>query len=342
MLNRRVMITRRGGPEVLRVVTGEPPQPGEGQVLVRVEAAGVAFADVMMREGIYPGAPPFPFSPGYDIVGRVEGLGPGVEGVAEGSRVAALTVRGGYADYVCLDAEDLAPVPEGLDPAEAVSLVLNYLTAWQMLHRVARVETGDSVLVQGAAGGVGTALLQLGGLAGLRMFGTASRGKLALVESLGAVGIDYRSEDFTARVRAVLGGDRLDAAFDPLGGRSWRRSFRLLGFGGILIGYGFYGGMRDGRRSPVGALKALVRDPHFSILPLIGGGRRIAGYNVTSLKKRRPGWHREDLGVLFELLQARKIAPVIAERLPLERAARAHELLGARAVSGKIVLLTGA
>jgi len=174
------------------------------------------------------------------------------------------------------------------------------------------------------------------------MFGTASRGKLALVESLGAVAIDYASEDFTSRVRASLGGDRLDAAFDPLGGRSWRRSYGLLGYGGILVGYGFYGGMRDGRRSLSASLGAFLRDPRFSILPLIGGSRRVAGYSVTSLKKRRTGWYREDLGVLFGLLQARKIAPVIAERLPLEQASRAHELLGARAVSGKIVLLTGA
>lgn len=341
MKNRKVVITRRGGPETLRVVREDLPVPGTGRVRVRIEAAGVAFADLMMREGIYPGSPPFPFAPGYDIVGRVDSLGVGVDSVRVGQRVAALTVFGGYADYFCLPADDLVTVPEGLDSATAVCLVLNYLTAWQMLHRTARIERGDTILVHGAAGGVGTALLELGRLHDARCIGTSSAGKHDIVRNLGGEPIDYRGEDFVARVRDLCGGSRVDAVFDPIGGGHWRRSYSTLGFGGILVGYGFYGGTSGGRRSLVGSLVSFIRNPGFSVLDMVGSSRRVAGYSVSSLKRRRQDWYREDLATLLDLCDERKLSPLIAERLPLEQASRAHELLGGRAVCGKIVLVTG-
>ena len=175
MKNRRIIISRKGGPEVLKLIEEEAPSPAGGEVRVRVQAAGVAFADIMMREGLYPGAPPVPFTPGYDIVGLVDEPGAGVKSLSPGKRVAALTKVGGYADYLCLPEKDLVEMPIGLDPAEAVCLVLNYMTAWQMLHRVAHVREGEKILIHGAAGGVGTALLQLGVLSGLELYGTASK-----------------------------------------------------------------------------------------------------------------------------------------------------------------------
>ena len=190
MRQRQVLLTGVGGPEVLEVVERDAPEPGRGEVRVRVLAAGVAFADVLMRHGKYPGAPKIPFTPGYDLVGEVEKLGEGVGGVTVGQRVAALTQVGSYAQRVVVAAEELVPVPDGVDPAEAVALVLNYVTAYQMLHRVAEVRPGERILVHGAAGGVGTALLDLGRLGGLEAYGTASAAKHDAVRRFRATPID--------------------------------------------------------------------------------------------------------------------------------------------------------
>jgi NADPH:quinone reductase-like Zn-dependent oxidoreductase len=191
MQNRRVVITALGGPEVLQVVNDEVPNPAPGEVRVRIAVSGVAFADVLMRYGLYSPVPALPYSPGYDIVGDIESVGSGVTQWAAGDAVAAITRVGGYSQFINLPEGELFRVPPGLDPAEAVSLVLNYVTAYQLIHRIARLKGGDSVLIHGAGGGVGTAALQLGRIAGLKMFGTASRSKHAQVESLGGIPIDY-------------------------------------------------------------------------------------------------------------------------------------------------------
>ena len=186
MKQKQVLLTKKGGPEVLEIVEREAPEPGPGEARVKVLATGVSFADVMMRYGLYPGVPNFPFTPGYDLVGEVEDLGPNVSRVAVGQRVAALTQIGAYAQYVSLPAGELVRVPAGLDTAEAASLPVNYVTAPQMLFRVTKVKPGERILVHGAAGGVGTAMLQLGRLQGLEMYGTASAGKHDLVSGIGA------------------------------------------------------------------------------------------------------------------------------------------------------------
>src|SRR5512135_1428371 len=174
MRHMRVIVTHYGGPEELRLVEEECPEPKEGEVRVRVLAAGVALPDIMAREGVHPETPPVPFTPGWDLVGVVDRLGDGVSGIEPGQIVAAMPISGAYAEFVCLPQGELIPVPYGLDAAEAVSLVLNYITAYQMVHRSAKVKAGQQVLIHGAAGGVGTALLQLGRLAGLDMYGTCS------------------------------------------------------------------------------------------------------------------------------------------------------------------------
>src|SRR5947207_10106946 len=170
----RIIVAHYGGPEELRVAYDDCPEPKGGEVRVKVLAAGVSFPDVMMREGIHPETPRVPFTPGWDLVGVVDRLGDGVSGIEPGQVIAALPISGAYAEFVCLPKRELVPVPSGLDAAEAVSLVLNYVTAYQMLHRSAKVRPGQRVLIHGAAGGVGSALLQLGRLAGLEMYGTCS------------------------------------------------------------------------------------------------------------------------------------------------------------------------
>src|SRR4051795_12189975 len=204
MTTKRVVVDHFGGPDVLRVVEEEDPRPGPGEVLVKILAAGVSFTDSQLRAGTYlPGAPRPPFTPGYELVGVVEELGPGCSRLRVGDRVGVLTVWGADAEQVCVPEKYAVEVPEDLDPAEVVSLIFPYMTAYQMLHRAAKAKRGEAVLVHGAAGRVGTALLELGALAGLRMYGTASAHDRATVERLGATAIDYRNEDFLARVREL-------------------------------------------------------------------------------------------------------------------------------------------
>src|SRR2546422_2100722 len=221
---KRVVVGHYGGPEVLKVVEDDIPQPGPGEVRVRVLAAGVSFTDALLRAGTYLGGPKPPFTPGYELVGVVEELGPGCSRLRVGDRAAALTVWGADAERVCVPERYAVEVPEGLDPAEVVSLVLPYMTAYQLLHRVARVKSGETVLVHGAAGRVGTAVLELGALAGLRLYGTASARDRAAVERLGAKAIDYHTEDFLARVHE-LPGRGVDVVLDGLRGALSLRSF---------------------------------------------------------------------------------------------------------------------
>lgn len=328
----RVVIAAEGGPEVLKIVEDEVPAPGTGEVRVKNLASGVAYADVLMRHRLYPKTPAFPFAPGYDIVGDIDAIGADVGEFAVGQRVAALTMLGGYAQYTIVPAVHLVPVPANLDPAEAVSLVLNYVTAYQMMHRVARLQPGQSFLVHGAAGGVGTAALELGKLIGLKMFGTASKGKHALVHSLGAAPIDYRSENFVERIRQLAPGG-VDCVLDSIGGKNWLASYRCLRGEGSLICYGASAAVNEGK------LSAGVGFATFGFLRLIPGGKKVTWFNVKTWRDEHPDWFREDLSALFELLAKRQIQPVIGARLPLREAARANEMLEHAEVTGKIVLL---
>ncbi|MBC8264339.1 MAG: zinc-binding dehydrogenase [Anaerolineales bacterium] len=334
MSYKRVIITEFGGPEVLKVVEEAVlPKPGPGKVRVKVLATSACFTDTMVRKGVYRDVKEKPpFSPGYDMVGVVDELGAGVTRLKVGQRVAELTVIGAYSQYICLPESHLAPVPDGLDPAEAVSLILSYVTAYQMLHRSAKVQRGQRILIHGAGGAVGTAMLQLGKLLDLEMYGTASRAKHELVASLGATPIDYKSEDFVERIR-TLTGDGVDAAFDPIGGDNFKRSFKSLKRGGTLVAYGFYeNAMGKGGNVPLEFMLVKLWD----ILP---NGRSTAFYSIGSLREKHADWFRADLTELFDLLAQGKIKPVIAERMPLSEAARAHELVEQAAVKGRIVLM---
>ncbi len=330
--NTRVIITGKGGPEVLKMVEEELPNPGAAEVRVKVFAAGVAFADVLMRRGLYPGQPPFPFVPGYDVVGEIDAVGESVTDFRAGQRVAALLMTGGYSQFTIVPEADLVPVPDGLDPAEAVSLVLNYVTAYQMLHRVAELRSGQSMLVHSAAGGVGTAALQFGKIIGLTMFGAASKPKHELVSGLGAVPIDYRTENFADRIRHLAPGG-LDCVLDPIGGPQWWTSYGCLRRGGSLVCYGVQAAVSK-RQLAAGAGFAL-----FGLMKLIPDGKQAVWYNVTKLRNQHPAWFREDLSKLFALLADRQIQPVIGAKFPLKNAALANAMLEKGQTSGKIVLL---
>jgi NADPH:quinone reductase-like Zn-dependent oxidoreductase len=341
MKNTRVVITAHGGPEVLRIIDEELPEPRSGEVRLKVLATGVAFADVLMRYGMYPNVPPLPFSPGYDVVGVIDKLGDGVGGFVRGETVAALTMVGGYSQYVCVPASELTRVPSGLDPAEAVSLILNYVTAQQLIHRIAQLQTGQTLLIHGAAGGVGTAALELGRLGGLKMFGTASRTKHDLVTSLGGIPIDYKSDDFVARVLQMSGRVGVDAVLDAVGGKNWWRSYKTLRTGGKnpggkLIGYGISSAVAQGKPSKLrgGASFALL-----GLLNFLPDGKSARWYSITTEKKRHPEWFREDLAYLLNLLHEGKIRPLVSQRLPLHEAQHAHDLIEHARVTGKIVLL---
>lgn len=333
---KRIVISHPGNPDVLQVFKEEIPEPKTNEVRIRVQAAGVARADVMMRMGQYPGStPPYPYTPGYDIVGEVDMLGDGVSTLKIGDKVAALTEVGGYAEYLCLPEDRLVPVPQDLDPAEAVCLVLNHLTAYQMLHRFAKVKVGERVLFHAAASGVGTAQLQLGRLLELEMFGTASKGKHDLVSRLGGIPIDYKRDDFVKRIRHSS-ADGVDVVCDPVGGSHLWRSFRALNRTGRLIAYGEMAitGPQKSKRFEK-TLHHYLPD----LLNRLPGERKVQWYEVFLENEAHPDWYREDMATLFGLLSEQKLNPIIAERIPLAEAMRAHELLEASAICGKIVLM---
>jgi NADPH2:quinone reductase len=341
----RVVVTHYGGPEVLRVLEEERPQPKDGQVRVRVLAAGVALPDVLAREGVHPETPPVPFTPGWDLVGVVDQLADGVSGIEAGQLVAAMPISGAYAEFVCLPQGELVPVPSGLDAAEAVSLVLNYITAYQMMHRSARVKSGQRALIHGAAGGVGSALLQLGRLAGLELYGTCSARGAAAVSDLGAIPIDYRQTDFVEEVHRLT-GEGVDVVFDPIGGPHLWHSRKALRSGGRVVGYGLATSLRgEGLTSSRPGRRQRFRGTAVFALYIAGGwlfpGRkRVVPYSIQTLKRLKPAWFRQDLIALFDLLLHERIKPLIARRFPLAEARQAHELLAKGGVIGKIVLVS--
>jgi len=337
-------VTHYGGPDALQVLEEECPEPKRGEVRVRVLTAGVALPDLLMREGVHPETPPLPFTPGWDLVGVVDRLGDGISGIEPGQIVAALPISGAYAEFICLPQRELVPVPSGLDAAEAVSLVLNYITAYQLLHRSAHVKPGQRVLIHGAAGGVGSALVQLGRLAGLEMYGTCSSRGASTVSGLGGIPIDYQHQDFVKEIHRLT-NDGVDVVFDGIGGSHIWRSRTALRPGGKVVAYGLTSSLRGGRLAS-GRSGGRHRFRGIAIFGLyIAGGwllprrKRVVPYSIQWLKRLRPALFRQDLIALFDILKQQKIKPLIAQRFPLAQAKDAHELLGKGGVTGKIVLV---
>ena len=328
--NRVVQVRRFGSPDELEVVDAPLPTADRGEVRVRVLASSVEYTDVTIRRHMYPWVrrrPPFVM--GYDVIGEINQLGDGVSGFQVGDRVADLTVVGSNAAYRTLRADHLTRVPASVDVAEAATLILSWTTAYQLLHRAARVQRGQRVLVHGAAGAVGQALLVLGKRAGLELWGTARGEHAALIRELGAMPIDYKREDFT---RVLPGG--FDVVFDGIGEAGYRRSLAALKPGGLLCFYGYSAGVQA-QRHMLTILTWIARLYLWRYLP---GGKRARAYSINVMRARHPAWFREDLERLFGLLATRAIRPRVAERISFDEVAEAHRRLEAGGLDGKLVL----
>ncbi|MFD5638433.1 medium chain dehydrogenase/reductase family protein [Streptomyces sp. NPDC127077] len=333
-----VVLPGKVEPEGLEIRHGAVPVAGPGQVVVRMEATGVSFAEQQMRRGRYYDQPPFPFVPGYDLVGTVLTTGPGVDPGLVGTRVAALLKVGGWASHVRVDAADVVPVPDGIGAAEAETVVVNGITAWQMLHRKARIRAGGTVLVHGANGGVGSVLVQLARAAGAKVIGTASPRHHDSLREQGVIPVDYRTGDVAARVRELAPGG-VDAVFDHVGGRSAVDSWRLLAPGGTLVSYGSASTRDDTGSKQWPVLKLLGRVWLWNALP---NGRHAYFFNIWAgralSRSRFQARLRADLAQVFGALQRGDVTARIAARLPLTEAAEALRLAESGTVAGKVVL----
>ena len=322
-----IIVTKRGGPDVLKVIEKDLRAPLTGEVRIKNLSVPVCLPDVEARYGRSPFKLKTPFVPGYAVIGDVDAIGEGITDTAVGDRVAALTVYGGYAEYIILGEEHLIPVPTSLDPAEAAPLILNYIVAYQTLHRSAKVKAGDRVLIIGASGGIGTAFLQLGKLANLTMYGIASKNKHHVLTEYGATPIDYRTQNFVEVIRKVE-PDGLDAVFDGIGGDYIEQGFSLLRRGGTFVGYA----------NPLSLSHMFRFLGQIILLNVLPNGRSAKFYGTgISRLNRRP--FLEDWATLFELLEEGKIKPIIAARYPILEAAKANELLESGNVTGNVVLL---
>lgn len=326
-------------PAGLQVRVRDLPAPGEGQVVLRMEATGVSFAEQQMRRGKYYEQPRFPFVPGYDLVGTVVGTGPGVNPALRSHRFAAVTKIGAWASHVVVDAADLVPVPDGIESAAAETVLVNGITAWQMMHRTARVKRGGTIVVLGANGGVGSILVQLARHNGIEVIGTASARNQDAVRALGATPVDYRDPHMYAKIRE-LAPDGVDAVFDHVGGEGHRESWKLLRRGGTLVSYGTAATKNEDGNGLLPVLKLFGRLTMWNLLP---NGRNATFYNFWAGKRFRPGTFRarlrEDLTQVFRLVESGALKPQIAARIPLPEAAAALELAESRTVIGKVVIV---
>lgn len=325
----QIVMTRTGEPELLELQRRPVQPPGPGEALVRVEATGVASAEVQMLRGRYFAQPKFPFVPGYDLVGTVEAAGPDAP-MKVGRRVAAMTRTGAWTERIVVPTAHLVPVPDGLDAAEVVALITNGVTAYQMVHRAAKVTAGQTVLVHGAAGGVGTLLVQLARRAGAQVIGTASPAKHDRLRELGAIPLDYRQPHLADRVREIAPGG-VAAVFDHGTGPGLPESWRSLTRGGRLVAYGATSSLDDKGWRFTPFLSTVGKLLWWSLRP---GGRRWTFYGLNQNKN-----FDEDLATLIELLRTGELRPEIAARLPLSEAAKALQMLIDRTVVGKIILL---
>lgn len=336
--NRVVQVGHYGDADALEVVDAPLPTASPGEVRVRTLASGIEYTDVVIRRHLYPQTmrrrPPFVM--GYDLVGEIDQIGEGVSGFRLGDRVADMTVVGSNAAYRTLRARDVVRVPPDVDAAEAAAVILSWTTAYQLLHRSARVQPAQRVLVQGAAGAVGQALLVLGRLAGLEIWGTARGAHAAIVRELGATPIDYQHEDFT---RVLPGG--FDVVFDGVGEDGYRRAFAALRPGGLVCAYGYTARVQG--RGKIFDVLSWIASVYVwrRILSWLPGGKGVRLYSINAMRARHPAWFQEDLEHLFGLLAARTIQPRVAERISFEEVAEAHRRLEAGGLEGKLVLVPG-
>jgi len=324
------VVRRIGGPEVLEVEERSVPEPRRGQVRLRVLAAGVAYGDLMRAKGVMPVRRPF--TPGYDVVGEIDAVGPGVSDERLGARVGAILPAigtGGYAEHVCVAAKTTVPVPDAVSADVAVALGVNYISARQILHGLCRIQSGQTVLVHGASGGVGTALVDVAVLAGANVWGTASAAKHDVVRARGAVPIDYRTEDFVERVLAETDGG-VDHVTESVGPEQLDRSVAATRRGGTVVFFGL---------TTASGPAALLRSAWTFVRLWATSGRRLRFYGFGSTPGSRMAVCVHDWTSLLTDAAAGQLNPLIGARVPLLEAASAHDLLGRGAVTGKIVLM---
>ena len=332
MKYKKVIITKFGGPEVMQLVEESSlPEPKSGEVRVKVLKTCANFTDIMIRKGKYPDVKDKPpFSLGYDMIGVVDKPGKDVSEFQVGDKVADMTVIGAYSEYICLPANKLTKLPDKIDDSEAVTLILSYMTAYQMLHRIANITEGKSILIHGAGGAVGIALLQLGKLLDLKVYGTASKSKHDLVKKHGGIPIDYRNEDFEKRIQELTDGG-VDVVFDPIGGQNFKKSFQSLKPGGQLVAFGFYNAVMDKGGN---ILMDFMRIMLWNVLP---NRKRASFYSIGGLRKKHPEWFKRDLQELFKLLEQGDIQPEISNHFTLEKAKEVHEKIEKAELKGKVI-----
>jgi NADPH:quinone reductase-like Zn-dependent oxidoreductase len=336
---RQVVIPRHGPPDVLELRDAPLPEPAEGEVRIRVRAAGINFADVLARIGLYPDAPKLPAVVGYEVAGVVDAMGPGVNAPHEGDRVLALTRFGGYSDYVVVPAYQAFRFPDALSDAEAASVPVTYLTAALALYRMAALTSGETVLVHNAGGGLGIAAVQLARLRRATVFGTASAAKHAALASFGVEhAIDYRHANVRQEILSLTRGRGVDVVLDPIGGRSFGESYRMLAPMGRLIMVGV-SSIAAEKRSLLTLLRTWWAMPSFGPLSLINRNRGVFGLNVGHLWEERRPLHALMESILGELTVGR-LQPIVSRTFPLERAADAHRFIQSRGNIGKVVLTT--
>lgn len=336
MSYKKIIISKFGAPEVLKTQNIEKlPEPASGEVRIKVLHSSANFTDTMIRKGMFAEVKQKPpFSPGFDMVGIIDKNGKSADRFEPGRCVADLTITGAYSEYICLPENQLVAVPENVDTAEATALILSWTTAYQMLHRIAKIQKGQRILVHGASGAVGQALLQLGKRYNLEMYGTASKAKHELVSGHNGTPVDYKEQDFE-KVLLKNPGKTFDAVFDAIGGKNFKKSFNLLKPGSILVAYGFYNAV-TGKDGSIPA--DFIRLISLNLLP---NGRKAKFYSIVSLRRKHPEWFKQDLGYLFQLLKAGCIKPFIGDHYPLEKALEAHQIIESSRQTGKIIFDIG-
>ncbi len=303
---------------------------------VKVEASGVLLADVLWQLGITPVGPKHPFTPGYDVVGVIEEVGSGVSGLERGQRVAAMIQYGGYTEYAILPVDKIVQVPEGVDPEIAAAATTSYLTAYMLIHKEGQLKAGDVLLAHGAGGGTGSAIVEMAKLDGVKVYGTASRGKFDLVEAKGGFPIDYKTQDFVEVLQARE-PDGVDFVVDPIGGDVTTRSLGLLKPGGKLVSTAMIQSFQEGS-SRLATVFGIVRLPLWSVT---NPGKKAYFWDVTGSANKDLAQYREDLAAVFDLLSEGKINPAIGEMMPLKEAPKAQQMLLDYKVRGKVVLASG-
>ncbi len=338
---KQVVITRTGRAEVLQIRDSELSQPGPGELRIRVQAAGVNFADVMMRLGLYPDAPKLPAVPGYEVAGVVDALGDGVASDWLEEPVVAMCNFSGYSEFICLELKQVHRRPRNISAIEGAAMLVNFLTAWQMVKVMAPVSKGDLVLVQSAAGGVGQAVIQLCGLAGARVVGSASPAKHEFLRNQGLEFVfDSQRKDFAAAVRAATGGQGVDIALEPRNGPWIMESYEALAKCGRLIIFGFSHAATGSSSGKLSALKTLAKVPWLKLNPirLMNDNKSLAGVNLGrmwGMEHRTRSWVES----LLELQESGMIKPVIDSVHSFSRAGEAHSRLENRLNVGKVILV---